>query len=192
MEKTSTRTPKKRAMMKWPNSWIRIIRPRPRTTAIIPVSTTSSPPGYFPEAASRRGRGVRDRMKRFYRKFRLLPGHRGARAVASNFFAGQAPGFPVGGNHVFNDPKRRAGHPFEHPLDDPANAGEIQPPLQKRRYGHFVRGIQGAWLSSARFQRLTGQLQARKPARGYLFEVQPPQPVDVQPQSIRCGALWIG
>src|SRR5260370_6692073 len=39
IEKTSTRTPKSRAITKWPHSWTKTMMPNPIATAMIPVST---------------------------------------------------------------------------------------------------------------------------------------------------------
>ena len=106
--------------------------------------------------------------------------NRGSRGLAFHFFPGHAARFGIGRQHVGDGRHLDLRSPREHSLDHFGDAGKRNPPIEKRLDGHFVRRVEGAWISALLPQRLARQTQARKTARRNLFEIEAAQLAPVQ------------
>src|SRR4029077_5964897 len=102
MENTSTRTPKSRAITKWPHSWTKTITPSPIATAMIPVSTAkpSSTPLLYPIDLGM----VRAHL------FRRL-------GLSLDFPQREPPRFRIRRQHIANRAQRNFGHAIPDSFD---------------------------------------------------------------------------
>src|SRR6185437_13194862 len=108
---------------------------------------------------------------------------------AARFGAGESAGLAIGGEHVLDRANRGARHLAEHVLNHGGDARKRQAPIEKRRHGDFVRGVQGARKWPAAAQCLLRKRQARKFARRHLLKIQFAERLPIERETVGSDAL---